>query len=66
MPFKCTKTYFVCRIIHKISDMLWAMLGNDWKRVFYYVLWFVSIVLNFNDLCDAYTVQRHYTIFLQS
>ena len=39
-----------------ISDILWAMLGKGRKYVFHYVSWFVSIILNFNAFCDAYTV----------
>ena len=32
-----------------------------------YVSWFVSIILNFNALCDVYTVQRQsYTALLKS
>ena len=42
------------------------MSGNDWKYILNYVLWFVSVILNFNAFYDAYTVQRHYTVLLKS
>ena len=53
MSFRCTKEYFVCRITQKVSDISWTMLGNSWKCIFNCVSWFVSIVVNFNALCDA-------------
>ena len=34
----------------------WAMLGNDYKCIFDYVSWFISIILSFNAWCDAHTV----------
>ena len=46
------------RITQKISDILWATLGNCWKRIFKRASWFVSIILNFNAPYDAYTVER--------
>ena len=42
------------------------MIGNDWKCIVKSVSWLVSIILNFNDLCYEYTVQRHYTVLLRS
>ena len=43
------------------------MLGNDWKCIVNCVSWFVSIILNFNAFCDAYTVQKEgYTMLLKS
>ena len=33
------------------------MLRNGWICIFNCISWFVSIILNFNTLCDAYTVQ---------
>ena len=53
MLFRCTKAGFAYRVTEKIYDILWAMIGNDWKCIFNCVLWFVSITLNFNALCDA-------------
>ena len=66
MSLWSTKTCFICRITQKISDALWAMLGNGWKYIFNCVLWFISVIVNFNALCDTYTVYRHYTVFLKS
>ena len=44
---------------HKNSfDILWVMLGNGSECILNCVLWFVSVILNFNVLCDEYTVQR--------
>ena len=58
---------FLHRFQQKISDILWAILGNGWICILKYVSWFVSIVLNFNVLCDALTVQRQsYSVLLKS
>ena len=53
MSFKCTNAHFVYRITQNISDILWTMLGNCWKSIFNCVSWFISLILNFNALCDA-------------
>ena len=58
MAFGYTKACFIYRIAQKTSDILWAMLGIGWKRILNCVSWFVSIILNLNALCGAYTVQR--------
>ena len=58
MPFIWIKECFVYIIAEKIFDISWAMLGNGWKCIFNRVSWFISIILNFNALRDAYTVQR--------
>ena len=47
------------------------IMSYAWKRlrkcIFTCVSWFVSIILNFNALCDAYTVQRqNYIMLLKS
>ena len=39
----------------KFSDTLWAIFGNGWKCILNSVTWFVSIILNFNALCDAHS-----------
>ena len=62
MSFKYAKVSFKNRITQKKSDILWAMLGNAWKCILKCVSWFVSVILNFNALCDAYTVQRLYRV----
>ena len=47
--------------------MLWSMIGNGWIYLLNCVSWFVSVILNFNALCDEYTVQRQsYTVLLKS
>ena len=33
------------------------MLGNNWIFILNSVSWFASFILNFNALCDAYSVQ---------
>ena len=60
------KHVFVCRITQKIFDTLWTMLGNGWKCILNCVSWLVSPILNFNGLCIAFTVQRHYTVSLRN
>ena len=57
---------FVYRITQKVSDILWIMFENGWKCILNCVSRFVSVMLNFNALCNAYTVQRHYTELLRS
>ena len=59
MPFRYTKAFVIYRITQKISDIIWAMIGNDWKCILNCVLWFVSIILNLNTLSDTHAVQRH-------
>ena len=41
----------------KDSDILLAMIGKGWICILNFISWFVSILLNFTALCDAYTVQ---------
>ena len=53
--FRCTIAYFKYRITQKIFDILWNMLGNFWICILNCVSWFVSFILNFTALCDAYT-----------
>ena len=62
---RCTVACFVYRITQKISDILWARIENGWICILNCVSWFVSIILNFNALCNAYTVHRHYTVLLK-
>ena len=51
----------------KDFNILWAMLGNGCICILNCVLWLVSIILNFNALSDAYSVQRYsYTALLKS
>ena len=48
---------------HKVFSMYYVLcLELVDKCIFNCVSWFVSTMLNFNALCDAYTVQRHYTV----
>ena len=47
---------------HKKFLILWAMLNNGWKCIFYYVSWFVSIILNFNAHYGAYSLTGLYSI----
>ena len=62
---KCFCIQFVClsvhpviyRITQKISDIVCVILGNSWICILKILSWFVSIILNFNALFDAYTVQ---------
>ena len=65
MLFRCTKSCFIYRVTQKISHKLLVMLRNDWKCIYYCVLLFVFIILNFNAFCHMYTVQRVYTVFLK-
>ena len=60
------KTCFVYRVIQKISDTLWATFENGWKCIFKCISWFASIIVNFNALCDAYTVYRYYTVLFKN
>ena len=55
MAFRCTKECFVYRVAEKMSDILWNVLGSGWKYISIVFYCFVSITLNFNALCDAYT-----------
>ena len=48
----------------KIPDILWIMHKNGWKCILNCGSWFVSVILNFNALCDAYTVLRNYAELL--
>ena len=57
MSFMCTKAWFVYRITQNISDTAWTMPGTGWKCIFNCLSWFVFIILNFNALCNAYTVE---------
>ena len=42
--------------------IIWIMLGNGWKCILNCVSLFFSVILNFNALCNAFTVvQRYYT-----
>ena len=41
------------------------MLGNGWKNILNRVSWFVFIIQNFDSLCDAYRIIRHYTVLLR-
>ena len=67
ISFTCIKACFVCRITQKIFDALWVIHGNGWICILNCVSWFVSTILNFNALCDAYTVQmQSYTVLLKS
>ena len=51
----------------KFFHILWAMLGNGCICISNCVLWLVSIILNFNALCDADSVQRlNYAVLLKS
>ena len=38
------------------KSFLMVMLGNGWKCTFNCSSWIIFIMLNFNALCDAYTV----------
>ena len=50
----------------KIFDTLRIMLQNSWICILNCASWFVSIILNFNALCDVYTVQRQsYTLLIK-
>ena len=51
--------YFICKFIESFSRILWAMYEIGWKYIFNCVSGFVSIMLNFNALYDAHTVQKH-------
>ena len=51
---------------HKVSPIYYELCLESAGNVFSIVSWFVSITLNFNAFCDAYTVQRHYTVLLKS
>ena len=47
------------------------IMGYTWKRLDLVILicvsWFVSIIQNFNALCDAYLVERQsYTVLLKN
>ena len=42
------------------------MLGKNWICILKFVLWFDSVILNFNAFYNAYTVQRLYTALLRS
>ena len=61
MSLKCTKTHFIYSVLQKISDALSAMLGIGWKRTFN-VLQDFFVILNFNVLCVAYAVSKHYIV----
>ena len=55
------------RITQKIFDVLWVVLGNGCISILNCVSWFVSIMLNFNALCDVYAVQiQSYSVLLKS
>ena len=67
ISFSCTKACFVYRITQKISDTLWVIHGNSCLCILNCVSRFVSIILTFDALCDAYTVQiQIYTVLLKS
>ena len=44
-----------------------TMIGNGWKCILNCVSWIISIILNFNAICDAHAVQRQsYRILLKN
>ena len=61
------KSIFVYRITQKISDISWVTLGNGWVCNKLFFMFFFPFILNFNALCNAYTVQiQSYTVLLKS
>ena len=52
------KNMFRIEVTQAISYILWTTLGNDWKYILNFVSRYVSVILNCNVFCNAYTVQR--------
>ena len=63
-----------CKSIFRVQDDTWDFwynLCHAWKclemyLIFFLFLFFVSIILNSNALCDALTVQIHYIVLLKN
>ena len=53
-----SKNMLRIQVTQNISDILWIIFGNDRKCILNCVSWFVSVILSFNALCNAYTVRR--------
>ena len=61
------KACFAYSFKQKIFDILWVTLGYVWIYILKCISWFVSIILNFNGHCNAYTVQiQSYAVLLKS
>ena len=67
ISFPCTKACLIYRITQKNSNIVWIIYGNRWICILNCVSWFVSIIINFNALCDAYIVQiESYAVILKN
>ena len=60
MSFRCIKACFVYSS-HIRFLIYYGLCLKTAVNVF-----FIDFIVNFNAVCDAYTVQRHYTVLLKT